>query len=394
MDQKIVAQPMKIALVHDWLNALGGAERVLIELHKIFPDAPIYTLFYDRKFKDEYLPNAEIRPSFLQKFHLINKHYKYAALLMPSAIESFDLSNFDLVVSSSVFFSKGLVLRPKTRHICYCYSPTRQLWGLHSTYNLPLRQAQSPEFIEEQPKTYNFSTKLAQHLLRLWDRQAADRVDEFVAISEAVRARIKKYYKREASVIYPPFSLNSKPEILNSKQTPNPIFQIPNNYYLIVSRLYPHKNIDVAIETFGKLNLPLVIIGNGPEKKRLLRYCATALQTKNIKFLGFVHDEKLPYYYQNCRAFIMPQEEDFGLTPLEAMSFGKPVLALRKGGALETVLEGVTGEFFDDPIPEALADGVRRLNENYHNYQPNTIKAHASKFSKEIFRKKILELTK
>lgn len=366
---------MKIALVHDWLNTLGGAERVIIELHKIFPDAPIYTLFYDKKFKTRYLPEAEIRPSFLQKFPFITKHYKYTALLMPSAIESFDLSDFDVVISSSVFFSKGLVLRPKTRHICYCYSPTRQLWDLNASYCT----------------TALLRYKLAQHLLRLWDRQAADRVDEFVAISEAVCSRIQKYYHRDSNVIYPPVAINHKQNI-------NPIRQladkIQNNYYLIVSRLYPHKNIDIAIEAFSKLNLPLIIIGDGPEKKRLLRYCATVLKFKNIKFLGFVPDEELPYYYQNCRALIMPQEEDFGLTPIEAMRFGVPTLALRKGGALETLREGITGEFFDDPIPEALADGVRRLNENYHNYRPDVIIPHAQKFSVERFRKEILDIVK
>ena len=370
---------MKLALVHDWLTTLGGAERTLVELHKIFPDAPIYTLFYNKKFKSQYLPDAEIRPSFLQKFPLIDKHYKYAALLMPSAVESFDLSSFDVVISSSVFFSKGLVLRPKTRHICYCYSPTRQLWDLHKFRD----------------SRFEIRDSVAKHLLRLWDRQAADRVDEFVAISEAVRSRIHKYYKKEARVVYPPITLESgmmNKELRIKNHDSQLIIHNSNNYYLIVSRLYKHKNIDVAIEAFAKLNLPLLIIGEGPEKKRLLRYCATALQAKNIKFLGFIPDKKLSYYYQNCRAFIMPQEEDFGLTPLEAMSFGKPVLALRKGGALETIKEGITGEFFDDPIPEALADGIRRLNENFHNYRPDIITAHAKQFSTERFKKQILDL--
>jgi len=377
---------VKLALVHDWLNTLGGAERVLIELHEIFPDAPIYTLFYDKNFVETYLPNTEIRPSFLQKFPLITNHYKLFAILMPSAIESFDLSDFDLVISSSVFFSKGLILRPKTKHICYCYSPTRQLWDLHATYNPQLT-------------TNNFPAKLAQHLLRLWDRQAADRVDEFIAISKVVRSRIQKYYKKDAKVIYPPISFPTESELRNRESSISQsnlknlrAIGAPHNFYLIVSRLYPHKNIDIAIEAFAKLNLPLVIIGDGPEKKKL-QATSYKLQAKNVQFLGFVSDEELPHYYQNCHAFVMPQEEDFGLTPLEAMSFGKPVLALRKGGALETIREGVTGEFFDDPIPEALADGIRRLNENYHNYHPDMIKSHTKQFSREIFQKKILDLT-
>jgi len=368
---------MKLALVHDWLNSLGGAERVLIELHKIFPDAPIYTLFYNRKFESQYLPDADIRPSFLQKVPLITNHHKLFAILMPSAIESFDLSDFDIVLSSSVFFSKGLVLRPKTKHICYCYSPTRQLWDLNSTYNL-------------QFTIYNFPAKLTQHLLRIWDRQAADRVDEFVTISETVRSRIQKYYKRDSTVIHPPIS-NFK--FLISNKIPNTKFETPNNYYLIVSRLYPHKNIDIAIEAFSKLNLPLIVIGDGPKYKNCKAQIAKC-KAKNIKLIGFVPDEELPYYYQNCRAFIMTQEEDFGLTPLEAMSFGKPVLALRKGGALETIKEGVTGEFFDDPIPEALADGIRRLNENFHNYRPDLLMSHAEKFSTERFKKEIENLVK
>jgi len=356
---------MKVALVHDWLNTLGGAERVLIELHHIFPDAPIYTIFYDKKFKAEYLPEAEIRPSYLQKLPFINKHYKYAALLMPSAIESFDLADFDTVISSSAFFSKGLVLRPKTRHICYCYSPTRQLWDRHFEY-----------------AKMGFLTGLSQHLLRIWDRQAADRVDEFVAISETVRSRIQKYYKKDAKVIYPP--VPELPE--GSSERP-----MKEEYYLIVSRLFPHKNIDVAIDAFNKLGHNLVIIGDGPEYANYKAQIAKC-EAKNIQFLGRLDDNSIATYYRHAKAFVMPQEEDFGLTPIEAMRFGVPTLALRKGGALETLREGVTGEFFDDPIPEALADGVRRLNDNYQNYRADIIKSNSDNFSKEIFRKKILEL--
>lgn len=360
----------KIALVHDWLNSLGGAERVLVELHNIFPEAPIYTLFVNKKFTSQYLPKANIIPSSLQKVPFISKLYKYFSFLMPSIVESFDLSEYDIVLSSSVTFSKGLVLSLKTKHVCYCYSPTRFLWDRHSEY-----------------ENKSWQSMLARHFLRIWDRQASGRVDEFVAISEHVKERIRKYYQRDAKVIYPPVGFkyqvasstyqgNSKPVILNT------------DYYLLVSRLFPHKNIDIAIEAFNKLNLPLVIIGDGPEYKSL----KLKVESKKIKLLGFVSDENLSKYYQNCKAFIMPQEEDFGLTPIEAMSYGKPVLALRKGGALETIVEGATGEFFDDPIPEALADGIRRLNDNYLHYNPETIKSQAEKFSSAIFRQKMLEL--
>lgn len=361
---------MNVAIVHDWLNNLSGAERVLFELHKIFPEAPIYTLFENKKFTRKYFPNAEIRPSFLQKVPGITKYYKFFLFLMPMAVESFDLSNFDLIISSSAVFSKGLILKPKTRHVCYCYSPTRQTWDLNS----------------DQKKKQVFLEKIAKHLLRLWDRQASDRVDEFVAISDHVRQRIKKYYRRDARVIYPPISF---PTNSSELQNLNNFGKIGTPYYLIVSRLYPHKNIDIAIEAFFKLNLPLVIIGDGPEYQKLK---AQSAKCKTIKLLGFISDDELFYYYKNCRAFIMPQEEDFGITQIEAMSFGKPILALRKGGATETIIEGKIGEFFDDPIPEALADGVRRLNESYKNYNLDFIKAHSQKFSVNRFRDEISRL--
>ena len=354
---------MRIALVHDWLNNLGGAERVLIELHKIFPKAPVYALFYNKKFIREFLPEAEIRTSSLQKVPFITKLYRYLFFLMPSAVESFDLSDFDVVISSSVIFSKGLILKPKTRHICYCYSPTRFLWDRHSEY-----------------ENKRWSATLFRHLLRIWDRQASDRVDEFVAISKYVQSRIKKYYGKESGVIYPPISLPTS-QVGNTKYVDN------LGYYLIVSRLFPHKNIDIAIDAFNKLGYELVIIGDGPAKKDLQNIAG-----KNIKILGYKKDDEVRDYYRNCKAFIIPQEEDFGLTPLEAMGFGKPVLALRKGGALETVVENMTGEFFDDPIPEALADGVRRLNENYAHYSPLVIQKWAEKFSREKFRQEMLKL--
>lgn len=362
---------MKIAIVHDWLNNLGGAERVLAELHRIIPEAPIYTLFYNKNFLKKFLPDADIRTSWLQKIPLITKIYKYLFFLMPATAESFDLSDYDVVISSSVIFSKGLVLKPKTLHICYCYSPTRFLWDYHAEY----------------ASKNKYLINLSRHFLRLWDRSASDRVDEFVAISETVRTRIKKYYRRDALVIYPPLSLEdddytTKPD----SQMQN--YGLPNSeFYLIVSRLYPHKNIDIAIDAFNKLGYDLIIIGDGPVKRKLKK-----MAQKNIKFAGFRDDRTLINYYKHCRAFIMPQEEDFGLTPVEAMSFGKPVLALRRGGALEIIREGISGEFFDDPIPEALADGVRRLNDNYAGYNTEVIKQHALKFSREKFSEQILAI--
>ncbi len=378
---------MKLALVHDWLKEIGGAERVLIELHKLFPEAPIYVLFYDKKFIQEWLPGARVKASFLQKIPFISKVYPLFGWLMPAAIESFDLSEFDRVLSSSVTFSKGLVLKPATKHICYCYSPTRYLWDWHSEY----------------AKKKSWLGKLFQHLLRMWDRLAADRVDEFIAISKTVQSRIKKYYHCNSIVIYPPVrklqsSFHSDPRrksadfrALPSAYPASTVALEKNSsgtdYYLIVSRLFPHKNIDVAIQAFNKLRYPLVIIGDGPSRGSLRSKAG-----KNIVFVSKVPDSELGGYYNHCRALIMPQEEDFGLTPIEAMNFGKPVVALRRGGATETIEEGVSGEFFDDPIPEALADAVRRLNERYAVYKPEVIKAQAEKFSPEAFQRSITEV--
>lgn len=375
---------MKIALVHDWLKDLSGAERVLFELHQMFPQAPIYTLFYDKNFVRQWLPDADIRASFLQKVPFIAKLYPLYSWLMPAAIESLDLSKFDVVISSSIIFPKGLVLRPQTRHICYCYSPSRLLWDRHTQYA---------------KEKNDWSTKVFQHVLRLWDRSAAERPTEFVAISQTVADRIKKYYHRDSTVIHPPINLSGlglrrtfdggQPETERKSQQTFDAFRrgLSHDYYLIVSRLFPHKNIDVAIEAFNKIGYPLVIIGDGPERKKLER-----LAGPNIKFLGYQPDEAVAAYYASCRAFIMPQEEDFGLTPVEAMSYGKPVVALRRGGATETIVEGRTGEFFDDPIPEGLADALRRLNDNYASYNPETIKAQAAKFSSENFQKSFLNL--
>lgn len=356
----------KIALVHDWLTGLGGAEKVLKVFTEMFPEAPVYTLFYNKDFTDKFIPNTKIRPSSLQKIYKYIKKQKLLLPMIPSAIELIDLSKFDIVISSSVSFSKGVITGPETTHICYCYSPTRFLWDWHREYSR-----------ESKWKT---PIKIIQHFFRIWDRHASERVDYFIAISKNVQKRILKYYQRESKVIYSPA------EIL----TPDfNLVKIKKPFYLIVSRLFSHKNIKIAIEAFNKLGYPLIIIGRGPELNNLKK-----IANKNIKFLGRRSDKEVHSYYASCRAFIMPQEEDFGLTPVEAMSFGKPVLALRKGGALETIIEGVTGEFFDDPIPEALADGIRRLNENYPNYNPATIQKQAEKFSRDRFQEEMLKLVR
>lgn len=352
---------MKIALVHDWLLEIGGAEIVLKEFHGLFPAAPIYCLYHNPQFTDSFLAGAEIRPSFIQKFPVLARNNTLLAPLFPVAVESLDLSEFDLVVSTAPF-AKGLILKSKTKHVHYCSSPTRQLWDWQAEYARERRRA--PKFL----------TVPLQHFARIWDRHASSRVDFFIANSLNTQERIKKYYRADSKIIYPPVSMAEEVKKIKS-----------GNYFLIVSRLFKHKNIRLAVDTFLGLGFPLVIIGSGPELGKLKKIA----KNSNIKFLGFQPDEVLEKYYAGCQAFIMPQEEDFGLTPIEAMSYGKPVLALKRGGALEYVKEGINGEFFDDPVIEVLADGVRRLNQNYKNYDPEKIKWSASRFSKENFRKEI-----
>ncbi len=351
---------MKIALVHDYLIRFGGAERVFLSLLKIFHQADVYTLLYDPKRMGSYFSRQKVHTSFLQKTPFSLKKYRYLLPLIPSAVESLDLREYDLVISSSNAFIKGLILRPKTVHVCYCHNPARFLWDYSLKY-------------DGRPACLR---KIIFHYLRIWDRAAAHRVDYFVANSYTTAQRIEKFYRKKAEVIYPPVALSSRPEKFFSS----------GDYFLIVSQLTPYKRIDLAIDAFNKLDLPLVIIGQGRNRKKLEKMAGP-----KVRFLGWQPDEVVRRYYQNCLAFIFPGEDDFGIAPVEAMGFGKPVLAFRRGGASETVVEGITGEFFDDPAPESLADGVRRLLWGYQKYDPLTIRKRAEKFSAEKFERSIKE---
>jgi len=294
---------------------------------------------------------------------------------MPTIPETFDLREFDLVISSSSSFAKGVVVRPKTTHVSYCHNPARFLWDYSAEY---LSQ-QGLGFCRRVLVDNIFS------YLRIWDRSASKRVDYFVANSKATAGRIKKYYDRDSKIIYPPVRLaNDKWHLAGGQNMAK-----EGKYFLIVSQLTPYKKVDVAVEAFNKLGLSLVIIGEGPQKEYL-----RGLAKENISILGWRSDEEIAEYYKNCYAFIFSGEDDFGITPVEAMSFGKPVLALRAGGAEETVLPGMTGEFFEAPTPEVLADGVRRLQENYANYSPLVIRKWSEKFSVERFQREFMEFVK
>jgi len=363
----------KIALVHDYLLRLGGAERILKVLHEMFPQAPIYTVVYDKGFTKRFFGDCHeetcpelVEGSFFQKLpFFLRQRYKYFLPLIPSAVENIDLSDFDIIISSCSAFCKGVITRPDAVHISYCHTPTRFLWDL----------------------AHKFSrAKIILHFVRFWDKQAAGRVDYFIANSKHIAARIKKYYGREAQVIYPPVMLP-----VTSYELPVTSYELRVKhveYFLIVSQLRPYKQIDIAIEAFKKLGFNLIIIGDGSDRKRLEKIAGGA---HNIEFTGFLSDAEVLEYYRNCKALIFCGEEDFGMVMAEAMLAGKPVLALRAGGALEIVREGITGEFFEDAHPLVLADGLRRLLANYSKYDPEEIKASAARFSRERFEKSLLE---
>lgn len=355
---------MRIALVHDYLTQFGGGERVLAILCQMFPEAPVFTLIYDEEKTNGVFKGRKINTSFLQKIPGSKKFFRQLVWLMPLAVEQFNLSKFDLVISVSHSYGKGIITKPETKHISYCLTPTRYLWhdsGRHLVYK---------------PISLFLLT-----YLRTWDYQAAQRPDYFIADSENVRQRIKKYYNRESEVIYPPlWRLEAGGGRLEVKY---------KNYFLILGRMVPYKRFDIAIEAFSKIpQEKLVIIGDGPERKKL-EARSKKLGAKNIKFLGKVSDSELAKYYADCKALILSQEEDFGITAVEAMASGRPVIAYRAGGVLETIVEGETGVFFNEQSPESLIKAVNDFEGRRFN--PQKIRELALAFSKEKFKKRIAD---
>jgi glycosyltransferase involved in cell wall biosynthesis len=355
---------MQVALVHDYLNQMGGAERVVLALHEIFPDAPLYTSIYDPKRVDTAFQKIDVRTTFMQKLPLVKKHHQPFLPLYPFAMERLDLRGYDLVLSSSSAFGKGVITRPETMHICYCHTPMRWCWNYD-------------EYVERE-RLGRISRSVLPFLmtgLRVWDQMSATRVDHFIANSPVVADRIQKYYRREAVVIPPPVEA--------SRFTFDPTI-VPDEYFLIVSRFMPYKRIDLAIEACNHLQLPLVIIGSGRDENRL-----KSIAGPTIRFTGRLSDEEVLYYYAHCRAFILPGEEDFGITPLEAQASGRPVIAYGAGGALASVVEGVTGTFFQTQTPESLIAALASFNERI--YDPQTIRNHALEFDKPRFHRRILQ---
>ena len=351
---------MRVALVHDWLNQMGGAENVLEVLVEMFPDAPIYTSIYDPKRVSPKYREWDIRVSWMNKLPGVGAHHQAYLPFYPLAFESFDLSEYDLVISNKSGFAHSVITPPDTVHISYCLTPTRFLWQYH-TY----RQREG---------IGRLKNALLQPVLtwqRLFDRLAADRVDYFIAISREVQKRIRKYYRRESVVIHPPVDTRRF----------RPGNDPPEDYFLVVSRLIPYKRVDLAVEACTRLGLPLVVVGDGRDRPSLER---TAGPT--VRFLGRVSDEEIVRLMQRARAFLFPGLEDFGIAPVEAMACGRPVIAYAGGGALDTVVPGVTGEFFHEQSVEALVEVLARFD--HRRYDPQACRAQAETFDTEVFKEK------
>lgn len=354
----------KIALVHDYLSQDGGAERVLRVFHEIWPNAPIFVLFHDREKEHLGFTKADVRSSFIEKLPFWQNHYQWYLPLMPRATESFDLQEYDVVLSSTSAYAKGILKGPNSIHICYCHTPTRYLW------------TESENYVKELPHSPLIKWALPPILshLRTWDAVAArDRVDYFIANSSTVADRIARFYGRKSTIINPPIELSCTMPV-------TPVNE--RSYFLAGGRLVPYKRMDLVIEVCNRLGWPLKIFGSGREEEKL-----RAMAGPTVTFLGHVADSEKCALYAGAKAYINPQEEDFGMTMTEAMMQGTPVIAYRKGGATEIVQEGITGAFFKEQSWEALLDVL--VHFNAAQFDPHRIAHEAQRYGKDIFKEKI-----
>ena len=352
---------LKVAIVHAWLVSYAGADRVVDCMHHVFPDAPIYTLVYDKEKMPAWFRDYDIRTTWIQKLPFATKLYKKLLPLMPGAFEALDLSEYDLVLSSSSSCSKGVITRPDAVHICYCHTPIRYVWAFYYTYRAnanPLVRAVMPS---------------QMHKLRQWDKCAADRVYYFIANSRYIAQRIKKYYRRDSDVIYPCVHINQSP------------FVEKEDFYLVVGRFTWYKRIDLAVAACTKLGRRLVVIGTGDEESRLKAMAGPTVEFKG----GGLSDEEVRGYYLRAKAFLFPGEEDFGITPVEAQSAGTPVLAFGRGGACETVEDGRTGLLFHAQTVESLAECIEKFEAEGVTCSKEEIRAHSLSFSEARFEEEL-----
>ncbi len=357
---------MKVVYVHDWLITRAGAEKVLEEMIKVVKADEIFTLFYRKEsFIGSPISKLKITTSYLNNLPLVNRYYRMLLPFMPLAVEWFDLSKYDLVISSSHSVAKNVITFPHQIHICYCYTPMRYAWDL------------SHEYLATLPLPLRIFAHKILHSIRIWDFASSGRIDVFIANSKTVAKRIKRYYNREAVVIYPPVDVEK--------------FRIgkAEDYFITVSRLVPYKKVDVIVSAFNELGLKLLVVGEGPEMGRIKK-----LAGKNIEILGWVEDDRLIELLSKAKAFVYCAYEDFGISPVEAMASGLPVIAYGFGGVSETVIEGETGIFFYDQNPKDLKDAVLKFLKAEDKFDRKKIREHSLNFSADVFRERFLNLVR
>ncbi len=359
---------MKTAIIHDWLTGMRGGEQCLEVFCELFPDAAIFTLLHNKGTVSKTIEKMPVKTSFIQQLPGADKKYRSYLPLFPAAVKGFDLSGYDLILSSSHCVAKGVNVPKEALHICYCYTPMRYAWLFFDEYfgNMPL--------VCKEP------LKWLLNRLRRWDLKVNENVDFFIAISDNIKKRISDCYKRDSDVIYPPVSTD-RFELSNKDE----------GFYLVVSALVPYKRVDIAVEAFNSNGKRLIIIGSGNSEK-VLRGAARP----NIEFLGWLDNNRIEDYYSRCKALIFPGEEDFGIVPVEAQCCGKPVIAYAKGGALETVvplepgsLKKPTGVFFHEQSPKALAEAIEALEKNISGFEAEEIRKNALRFDRKVFKNKI-----
>lgn len=345
--------------MHEWLVNWAGSEQVLAALAELFPEAPIFTSVCNPALLDARLKDRVVYTSFIQRLPAATRYYQWYLPFMPLAFEQFDLSSFDVVISSSHACAKGVLTRADAIHICYCHTPIRYAWDMYHGY------------IRDSGRIQRFLARPLMHYLRLWDALAAQRVDHFVANSRAVASRIRKHYGRTADVIHPPVD--------TSFYTPG---GTPGDFYLVAGRLVPYKRADLAVEAFTRSGQPLVVIGDGPERRRLEKIAGS-----NVRFLGHQPREVLREHFRTCKALIFPGEEDFGIVPVEVQACGRPVIAYGRGGALDSVQDGITGVLFSEQSVDSLLQAVERAEGI--SWDSERIVAWAQNFSTQRFRERL-----
>lgn len=368
----MINKNLKTAIVHDWLTTYAGSERCVESFTNIWNNADIYSLvdFLNEKDRQTILKGKNAKTSFVQKLPLANKYHRHYFPLFPLAIEQFDLSGYDLVISSSHAFAKGALTNSNQLHICYCYTPIRYAWDLTHQY------FDKESFVGRIQKLI---LQPALHNIRTWDVVSANRVDFFVAISNYIARRIKKIYRRDAEVIYPPvdtakFSCESHKE----------------DFYLTASRFVPYKKIDLIAESFSKMpDKKLIIIGEGSDKEKI-----KAKSAKNVKMINYKEVDDLAEYMKRARAFVFAAEEDFGISVIEALSCGTPVIALNKGGTAETIVDGKYGIHFSDQTPDDIVNAVARFEKSENTFDPQILSNYAKQFDRSIFEEKIKSFIK